>query len=430
MIKFKTTAFVLIACLLTLGKSLEQEFEDWEEIVNGFYPIKSCRVDHSETFILKNSNLVKLDEKEFRAPKMKCLDVGGNKIHEITKGFFTKVPNLRLINLENNAILIDGFFQTFHSNLLNIETLNLDNNKGTTFLKITGIYPKLKHLYLRNLGLSDFEFSLSSSLTHLYLSGNEVSKGSTFKIPESVTHLFLNKNNLGKLPTDQVPKLKVLSVSENFFEKIGCTEKPRVASLCLRKFQNLERLFLGGNDIFEIELSAFDGISNLVTLDLSSNHIEKLEPNTFNKLSTLRSLNLSSNPLTEVPKLCELRNLEVLILDHTRIMGVEEDKFCDLKKLKQLWLNDAGITRISLNSFGNLISLEELNLSENKLSTLEEWQIPFSLRRLILQGNLFKSLGEATKIGPAFLEYLDLRRNPIKEVEVRSFNISRLNIDL
>ena len=428
MSKFKTIAFIQFSCLIIFGNSLEQEYENWEEIINGFYPLKSCRINHSESFTLINSHLEKLDEKVISGPKIKCLDLKGNRIQEISKVFFSKLPNLRLINLENNNLNLDGFFQSFH-NLQSLETLNLDRNKETTFLKIIGIFPKLKHLYLRNLGLHNFEFPVSSSLTHLYVSGNELSKGTTFSFPESVSHLFLNHNNLRRVPFQQISRLEVLSVSENSFEKIGCTDKPRVATLCLKKFQNLERLLIGSNDIYEIELNAFDDVTSMLALDISSNHIDKLDQNTFDKLSRLRSLNLSSNPLTQVPNLCALTNLETLALDHTRILGITENKFCDLKNLKELWLNDAGIQSLSVNSFGNLRSLEDLHLSDNQLSTFEGWQKPFNLRRLFLQGNFFKTIGDATTFGAAFLEYLDLRRNQIKDVEVRSFNISRLHIE-
>ena len=429
MIKLKTSVFILFSCLLIFGNYVKAEDENWEDIINGFHPIKSCRINHSESFILTNENLEKLDEKVVSGSKIKCLNLKENRIREISKGFFLKLPNLRLINLENNALSVDGFFKSF-PNIPNIETINLDRNKAIINLEVTGIYPKLKHLYLRNLGLHNFNFSLSSSLTHLYLSGNELSKGSTFTIPESVSDLFLNNNKLVRLSIEQIAKLKVLSVSENFFEKLGCINKPGAAFMCLKKFNKLERLFISNNNIYHIELNAFDDAANLLTLDLASNHIEKLDQNTFHKLTNLKSLNLSSNPLTQVPNLCALVNLETLILDHTRIAEITENKFCQLKNLKQLSLNNAGINKLSVNSFGNLISLEELNLSQNQLSTLEGWQIPFSLRRLFLKGNLFKTISNSNLIGAAFLEYLDLRENQIKETELRSFNISRLHIDL
>lgn len=412
---------ILIVCLI-LGYCSAQE-DDWEEIIDGFHPMKACRTSVSGLLPSK-ANFVKLEEKLFFGLQMDCLDLKARGIHEISSGFFKKFPTLRVVNLEKNFLNVNEFFKI--PELGNIESVNLDDNEKIDNLRIVGTYPKLKHLYLRNLGLKNFDYSFSSTLTHLYLSTNDLSQGS-LKIPSTVTHLFLNNNKLTKLPVDQ--NLKVLSLRGNSFEKIGCTQKSRTSNLCLNKFTNLQRLFLGNNDIFEIESNAFDGITNLLTLDLSSNHIDKLDENCLKKLDGLRSLNLSSNPLTDVPKLCVLVNLEVLILDHTRIIGIGENGFCGLKKLKALWLNDVAIERIATNSFGNLISLEELHLGDNKLSTLDGWQMPFSLRRLYLQGNLFKSLADATRIGTAFLEYLDLRRNQITDSKVRSFNISKLHID-
>lgn len=419
-----TMKILLIFSIWTLGNCYPQD-DDREDMISDYHPLKNCRTN-IPGLLPQKATFENLDEKLFTGlTNMDCLDMKSRGIHQIAIGFFKKFPNLRAVNLAKNSLDVNLFFQ--NQDLGNIESLNLDENKRIETLKIVGIYPKLKHLYLRNLGLKNLDVLFTSSLTHLHLSNNAFSQGS-LKISALVTHLFLDNNNLAKI-SDVSSNLRLLSLNDNVFEKIGCTQKVHISSLCLEKFPQLEQLLIATNNLFEIEANAFEKNEKLGELDVSGNNIDELNENSLGKLNNLRKLNLSSNPLREVPKVCVLKNLELLTLDHTRIIGIVDNGFCELKKLKALWLNDVGIERIGENSFGNLIALEELHLGENRLRTLDGWQMPFSLRRLYLEGNSFKCLADATRIGTAFLEYLDLRRNQINDSEVRSFNISKLHID-
>ncbi|XP_051172969.1 chaoptin-like [Leptopilina boulardi] len=430
----KLLKIIISFCIYEICSS---QLEKEKELLNRFNPFKLCK-NNIQGLIPSNVTIEKLSEKLFHNLNMDCLDLKARGINEITSGFFNKFPHLQVVNLENNQLNVNSFFD--NQELLNVRILNLNDNKRTDSLKIIkGYYPKLNDLHLRNLSLKNLDLSLMTNLNNLILSGNDLSQG-TLKIYKTVNSLILDDNKLKKLEPIRLydnnnnnnittleieQKLRILSLNKNIFEKIGCSEKSQ--SLCLDKLKNLNILFLSDNNIFEIESNAFNDNGNLILLDLSENYLEKLNENSLS--TSLVILNLGSNPLTNVPKLCRLINLEILILDHTRILRIVDNDFCELKKLKKLWLRDVGIEKLSENSFGNLIALEELHLDDNKLSTLQGWQMPFSLRALHLGGNSFKILADATRIGTAFLEYLDLRRNQINDSDVRSFNISKLHID-
>jgi Leucine-rich repeat (LRR) protein len=75
----------------------------------------------------------------------------------------------------------------------------------------------------------------------------------------------------------------------------------------------LESLDLSKTNLGEIPDEIFL-LTSLEELNLSHNHI-KIIPDSINKLSNLKKLYLSHNEITKIPALCNLKKLDILLLD-------------------------------------------------------------------------------------------------------------------
>lgn len=113
---------------------------------------------------------------------------------------------------------------------------------------------------------------------------------------------------------------------------------------------NLQRIYLRGCGIKEINPTAFRDLTILIEVDLSSNSLSYIDSKTFLGNNRLRVLDMSGNPLNE------LREEQFPLLPHLRTL---EMKSCRLKHVHK-------------RAFVHLSSLETLSLSNNKLKYLTE----------------------------------------------------------
>lgn len=363
---------------------------------------------------------------------LNCLDLEDNYIREISPEAFQFLPNLYYLNLARNLIPTSKLF-SFNKHI-HIKTLILDKNnherKDCNLTIDRAYFPSLENLYLRRNGICNMTVNLKknmASLTHLYLTQNNIQNIEFLDMPASLTHIYLEKNSIRKFNAMMIRNIKFLALDENKIEII-CNTYCHEFSLSLNSATNLKYLSLSGNCVIDVEPDSFDDTLNLTNLDLSHNKIDTIRKGTFNSITKLQNLSLSYNILKTMPDLSLLTNLQRLNLSDNELEIVPTGQFGKLFMLKILSLSNNLLKNLEMESFGNLISLEELYLANNKLKHLPINWITASdkLRILDLRGNCFTDFRSLSLGNMESLEVIFLQKNPVKYVNTGSlFNLPK-----
>jgi Leucine-rich repeat (LRR) protein len=133
----------------------------------------------------------------------------------------------------------------------------------------------------------------------------------------------------------------------------------------LHKFENVNILYLNGNQLKEIknldklinlkklnlsnnEITCINGLENLINLEILCLGLNKItEINGLEKLVNLKVLSIYYNQIVEIKGLNKLDNLKFLNLSSNFINDIKE--LCNLVNLEQLYLGDNNITDLPLN---------------------------------------------------------------------------------
>ena len=161
--------------------------------------------------------------------------------------------------------------------------------------------------------------------------------------------------------------------------------------------ENIRNLYVGHNDIDEIEFSVF---KNLESLDIGHNNIRDISE----LPKTLKWICIADNPIEDYEPLYELINLEFLWAHQSRI---DINRCNKMKNLIQLLIDDC----LNINSievvkcFDNLSilelrnndvedisclkgkNLEFLNIMNNKINCIESLSGMGTLKKLNIRGN-------------------------------------------
>lgn len=153
----------------------------------------------------------------------------------------------------------------------------------------------------------------------------ECRKAGFIEIPSNLHHgtqvLDMNLNNLQMLPMDTFMNAGLL---------------------------HLQRIYLSGCSLAQIDKKAFRNLANLVELDISDNELSYVPTASFMEIPMLRKLYLSRNP----------------------IQKLQENAFEGLASLETLELIDCQIESIDHKAFNGLAALANLKLDGNRLATL------------------------------------------------------------
>ena len=125
------------------------------------------------------------------------------------------------------------------------------------------------------------------------------------------------------------------------------------------------KMYFIGNNIWDIESNAFDGIkNNIVSLDLSFNNLTHL-PVGLGELTALKTLDISQNPIgfLDRPVLSKLgHSLNILIMDAEHLYSLTDELY-PLHNLTKLIMSYIPFSSLSSNVFDGLQSLTELEMS-------------------------------------------------------------------
>ena len=262
---------------------------------------------------------------------------------------------------------------------------------------------------LANITVMDLSYYGITSLQHVDFDGLD-----------NLQYLYLNGNNLTTLPSgvfDGLDNLQYLYLNGN-----NLTTLP---SGVFDGLDNLQYLYLNGNNLTTLPSGVFDGLDNLQYLRLSSNDLVGLPSDAFDNLVNLQWLYLHRNALTTLPDgvFDGLDDLKFLAVSHNTLAVLPDGVFDDLGNLLTLYSCCNALTDLPNGVFDRMGNLQHLDLYENALAALpaDIFDKVKNLQDLELGRNdlstlpdVFRSLGN--------LQYLDLTENALTTLPSGVFN--------
>ncbi|XP_022519966.2 podocan [Astyanax mexicanus] len=387
------------------------------------------------------------------------VDCAGVDLTEFPQDLPESTRQLSLQNNQITEVTVEDL-----SGLLQLETLNLQNNRLTTQgLEDEGfeVLEQLGYLYLANNKLTAAPKHLPPALVSADFAANQLTKifPYTFGQKPVLKSVYLHNNKLtdAGLPEGMFngsDNLEVLIMSSNFLRLV-----PRGLPSALY------RLHMKNNKLEKIPAGAFENLSQLRELYLQNNLLSSdgMDNTTFSHLTSLEYLDLSNNNLTDVPSglprslvilhleknsinripadaLTPIRNLQYLLLHNNRLRAraIDRDAFRGLKRLhtlhmynnllervprglprraKTLMILHNMINEISRDDLINLHTLTELNLSYNRLTSAKLHREAFRKLRLLETMDLSGNKLQALPMGlPKSLQVLKVKDNQIEAV--------------
>lgn len=417
--------------------------------------------------------------------QLESLDLSNNRVGGLSPGTFSRMPELRHLNLSRNPRLGSGL----SADILNSPLVTLDlSHIGLRHVPVALLSsaPSLVRLNLSSNSiteLSDRSFYNLRNLTHIDLSNNRITAvkphafinvmsirtlilhnnrlvsygGETFNTGTGLEHLDLSSNRLAYMSPTSFrihPRLKRLSLSDNRLTYFPAAE-------LISGLQYLEQLDLAGNKLAAVEELDFARMPRLRTLSLSDNTLESIGDLAFHNSTQLQYLDLSSNRLVRFAERAfeglvrlrllnmshnQLNELSDTLFDRSRIQAIDRIDLSNndfvvapLQSLRRqhFALTDVDLSHNRLTTVPAddtvLVNVEKLDLSHNPLSeeavsaVLSE---PKTVRVLNLAHTGLKRI--RNRLETPFLRYLNLSSNNITEIDANAFERTSLleTIDL
>jgi protein phosphatase 1 regulatory subunit 7 len=256
-------------------------------------------------------------------------------------------------------------------------------------------HKNLEEVYLRQNLIIDMEFIKDNQdIVTLDLYDNRIPRIGDLKKLRKLKYLDLAFNNIQEL--DPLKELKPedghgieeLYLSSNLISNVG-----NVFLNNPEAFSKLRILELGSN-----RLCSLEGICNLPSLEelyLGKNQIKNLNSNTKYVFGNLRILALSNNKIDSLDSLADyFPSLEELYLSHNQMKTLDFGALSKLgKTLSTLDISNNQIVKLD-SKIKDLIHLEEFWANHNMLSSYEELEyIPKDhLKTIYLEGNPLETI--------------------------------------
>lgn len=346
-----------------------------------------------EILEMNNNDISKITANDFpNLYKLQNLNLNHNSITKIENGSFIGLGNLADLKLNRNKLseLSDNMFKDLSS----LKTLELNKNQFSKigWLSFQGLDTLLILKLRQNTidDLADGAFYKLWNLRELHLDHNKltkVDKGWLYNM-NSLSYLNVSNNKIQFLNNgwESCPHLKELDISNNQLDSITRSTFEHLTILELLKLDN--------NRITFIEDGAFDSLSSLQILDLSYNHISWIVENphgAFARLQELTNLLLAGNDIFHISKdaFTGLDNVIQIDLSNNTIASIEDNPFKNLHKLKELLINSSSL------------------ICDCSLKWLSSWLIDYSVQ--IKSGNL-------SCVHPA-----NLKKKPVRSIPSKDF---------
>ena len=280
---------------------------------------------------LESNNIARLEKGLIKNEHITALRVTYNNISEIEDGAFanTKIQHLFL---QYNSLKNTKFAETLPTSL---KTLELGNNKITEIS--SGSFSKLNQLNTLDLSQNHITEICAqslrglSSLAYLELQSNAIYRieASSFQDLDSLERVNLNLNSIGSTEMEAFADLKNIKTLLLGSNNITTLTKDSMIGWS----DTLEHLYLGYNRIEKLEAGTFVNVPKIL-LSLDNNHISKIEKGSFN-LPSLEGFYLKKNRLRVIDQdmFQGLGNLRRLLLNFNAITTIEEGSFRNMGRL-------------------------------------------------------------------------------------------------
>lgn len=213
---------------------------------------------------------------------LRHVGLAGNQLTTIESDLFAHNPDLLSVAMQNNRLRDVGEY-AFRSRGRHhqMQYVDLSNNPELVVLLLN---INATNLTARNCSLD--RVNLYGSVTNVDLSDNRV-RELYFPASEALEHLVLRNNSLVQLASlSRVPRLRHLDVADN----------PNLGQLPDGwRTPHLEMLVLRNTGQMELPLVALQGMQNLQKLDISGNNLTEIDPSAFPTLTQLTHFYIHGN---------------------------------------------------------------------------------------------------------------------------------------
>ena len=238
--------------------------------------------------------------------------------------------------------------------------------------------------------------------------------------PSGMLDLDLSYNNILNIEVvafQGLTSLQVLSLEGNLLTTLHLD--------IFHDLNSLTTLHLHNNLLFQLDLGTFQGLDNLTNLKLDGNQLEVLQNGLFHGLVNLRGLYLYGNQLVtlEAGLFQGLKNIHTIELYDNKIATLPDGLFQGLDNLKVLFLYLNRLSNMNGSIFHGLRQIEHLSLSRNVLTVLPEelfWGLE-CMFNLYLYGNQLSVLDPGLFRDLYNLDTLELDQNILTELPVGLF---------
>nr|XP_034983425.1 leucine-rich repeat-containing G-protein coupled receptor 5 isoform X1 [Zootoca vivipara] len=270
---------------------------------------------------LDDNSLTEIPVQAFRSlPALQAMTLALNKIYHIPDYAFGNLSSLVVLHLHNNRIYSLG--KKCFDGLHNLETLDLNYNNLDEFPISVRALRNLKELGFHSNNIKSipgqaFVGNPSLIAIHFYDNPIQIVEKSAFQhLPELRTLTLNGASQITEFPdltgTTSLESLTLTGARITYLPETICDQLPNLQVLDLSYNQlgdlphftaceNLQKIDLHHNEIYEIKVGTFQQLVALRSLDLAWNKISVIHANAFSSLLSLIKLDLSSNLLSSFP---------------------------------------------------------------------------------------------------------------------------------
>lgn len=161
----------------------------------------------------------------------------------------------------------------------------------------------------------------------------------------------------------------------------------QIRPMSFLNFENLQRLLLSYNPLFDVPRDAFNFLNNLYDLYLANTGISRLDPEWYMKIS---SDNFHIILIELIFRFHNLPALEELHINGNNIRELPEGIFSSSLRLRELHVYNNQIRSLSANQFGQLQTLTHILAQNNRIRAMDPEIInrARNLEWLMLSGNI------------------------------------------
>uniref|UniRef100_A0A182SQA6 Chaoptin n=1 Tax=Anopheles maculatus TaxID=74869 RepID=A0A182SQA6_9DIPT len=320
------------------------------------------------------------------------------RIQSLPENLFASVPRLTDLNLDHN--LLTSIPTAALSDLPNLETLSISNNRLETLAGDGDEFLSLGHLRSLSLG-GNF---INSLHPHTFASLREL------KVLNMSSNWLTSFDGTALPPNSQ---LEVLDLSYNYIKLLNGS--------VFYSLSVLKQLSLAGNLLETLPDNTFAVLRELERLDLCDNFFKSLPSRLFTSNGKLAELSLAENLLEHLPVnlFAGLRHLELLNLRNNRLTKLPAETFRDQPLFTQISLEGNRIVKFH----SGFLKSSDVQLQNNRLTALGKFSTNSTpVQRLYLYGNEIATIEQSVLEGLPKLETIYLDYNRITELSPMLFH--------